>query len=158
MEQRFATQNAEELSDDAARKKAKKVRFVAGATTSGNQSFYEKNKVLIIAFVVVIFLVLGVLVAVLIAKKSKSQGTAGDMTGGYLEGGAIPFDGLTPPGTHGFHYGVDGGCPGGAGVGVGGAVGSGAGAPVPQFVGGGGPHSALPLRAWNESASVYVRR
>lgn len=110
---------------------------MAGATTSGDgQSFYEKHKILIIASVTVIFLVLGVLVAVLIAKKAK--GGNADLTGGAAETAGAMYEGVPTPG---FHYGVDGGVP----------------PSVPQFVGG-GAQSALPMRAWNESASVYVRR
>lgn len=138
VEQRFAT---EASTDDAGKKKSKKVRFAAGAA-EGTQSFYEKNKGLIIALVVFIFLILGVLVAVLIAKRAKgSTQASGELGGGAFADGAA-FDPSAP--VPGFHYGVLEG-------------GGSHGAPVPQFVGG-GAHSALPLRAWNESASVYVRR
>ena len=91
--------------------------------------------------IVVICLVLGVLVAVLVthAKKQKA------LSGGGVD--AHAFDGRMHGGASTVDFGAL----------AGGALGN-----VPQFVGGGvdfgGHMSSLPTRAWNESASAFLRR
>jgi hypothetical protein len=107
-----------------------------GAPNSGNgielkekKSFAENHKVLIIVFVVIICLVLGILVAVLVTQKKKQKAV---LSGGA---GLEDFANMTTVG--------------------------GGGGGVPQYVGGvdfGGQLSSLPTRAWNESASAYLRR
>ena len=114
------------------------------ATVKEKGSFFEQYKVLIIVMIVVICLVLGVLVAVLVthAKKQKA------LSGGGVD--AHAFDGLMHGGAPTVDFGAL----------AGGALGN-----VPQFVGGGGGGvdfgghmSSLPTRAWNESASAFLRR
>lgn len=114
------------------------------ATVKEKGSFFEQYKVLIIVMIVVICLVLGVLVAVLVthAKKQKA------LSGGGVD--AHAFDGLMHGGAPTMDFGAL----------AGGALGN-----VPQFVGGGGGGvdfgghmSSLPTRAWNESASAFLRR
>lgn len=105
-----------------------------GADVKAEQksSFVENHKVLIIVFVVIICLVLGVLVAVLATQARKKK--AGALMGGTLTEFGMPALG-----------GGGGGTTGG----------------VPQYVGGvefGGHLSSLPNRAWNESASAFLRR
>ncbi len=78
---------------------------------------------MLIVGIIVVFLVLGILLAVFLKKKGSSTG---EVLGGG-DYGAAGFEGRR----------------------------------VPQFVGGdyGAPlSSVLPTRAWNESASVFVRR
>lgn len=111
------------------------------ATAKEKGSFFEQYKVLIIVMIVVISLVLGVLVAVLVTHTKKQKALSGGGFGGH------PFD----TSLHGGATNVD------FGALAGGALGN-----VPQFVGGGvdfgGHMSSLPTRAWNESASAFLRR
>jgi hypothetical protein len=133
--------------DDRFRKQGVAAPLAGGepvATVKEKGSFFEQYKVLIIVMIVVICLVLGVLVAVLVthAKKQKALGGGGV--------GAHAFDGLMHGGAPSVDFGAL----------AGGALGN-----VPQFVGGGGGGvdfgghmSSLPTRAWNESASAFLRR
>jgi len=114
------------------------------ATVKEKGSFFEQYKVLIIVMIVVICLVLGVLVAVLVTHAKKQRA----LSGGGVD--AHAFDGLMHGGAPSVAFGAL----------QGGALGN-----VPQFVGGGGGGvdfgghmSSLPTRAWNESASAFLRR
>ena len=109
------------------------------AKKGGSKGAYSNNKIIIMVAVIAVFLVLGILVACLVARNKKQNGKGvPEMTGGAVHG--APSFSMYGRDTNPFMYGAPT-----------------AGKSVPQFVGG-GDEFFLPPRAWNESASVFGRR
>lgn len=144
----------EKVQQEGGAIKSASLRGVSGAAATeidvvakkgSSKGAYSNNKIIIMVAVVAVFLVLGILVACLVARNKKQQNGKGasmpDLTGGAVHG--APSFSMYGRDANPFMYG---------------APTAASGKSVPQFVGGGGDDFFLPPRAWNESASVFGRR